>query len=192
MRLLFPSECLHCNESTKKHYLCPDCADLLTPLHTQGRCFRCFRERPCNLCRDSRYARAASAFPHYGPIRSLINALPHSPHLAKGCAGFLALQLATLKFPTPNLVIPAPSREPPYLSRALAKLLKRRPYQALKPAGRTGARLRKPKPLTNQILLLVTDVWDKRADEWADLLQSAKPAMLYGIALCEHYLLNNE
>ncbi|MGE3954742.1 MAG: hypothetical protein AB7F31_06130 [Parachlamydiales bacterium] len=185
LSLLFPRECLHCHQPIRRHHLCPDCQGLLTPLPTQNRCWRCFAERPCKRCRDSLFARRAFSFPDYGPIRSLIGALPYQPHLAKGCAAYLALHLAALKFPTPTLIVPAPSTAPPHLARALANLLKRPLVVALKPIGRGHARLTRRKALARQTLLLVAERWPSHTEEWEGLLQSAKPERLYGIALCD-------
>ena len=182
---IFPSYCLHCHNPTKES-LCLPCAELLTPLSERGRCWRCFQERPCRKCKGSPFARCAAALPHYGPVCSVLKALPYSPHLAKACAGYLAYQLQALKFPTPHLLIPAPNRKKStarHLTHALSKLLNVPHLKALSPSGREGARLRKRKRLYSKTVLLVTDVVDERCDEWGIALQESSPHRVYGIGL---------
>lgn len=122
MQLLYPTSCLHCGikELDSSRPLCTNCLSLLELIHPEQRCSRCFNELSGSRCpctkKFSSCIRIAAVFEYHGPVTSLLqNAKENGlPHLAKGIASWMAVQLITLSWPLPDCIVPVPSS---FLSR---------------------------------------------------------------------------
>jgi predicted amidophosphoribosyltransferase len=90
LEIVFPSQCWHCDDSTAfSHPLCESCLKLLDILP------------PSN---------PLITFEGQGPAWTLIQALKSgkAPCLAKGLAGYMALQYLKNDLPLPDLIVPVP------------------------------------------------------------------------------------
>lgn len=119
--LIYPPQCLHCNDSLKNEspLLCSHCLSLMTLIDPASRCPLCFSsdyqpdvETICQVCRKNPYEleRIGAAFDYFGPAATLVTHLKYGKlaYLSAGMGAYLAAQLLILKWPLPDLIVPMP------------------------------------------------------------------------------------
>lgn len=225
INLLYPPLCLHCQEVKRNetHLLCDSCVELLELIDPSERCPQCFsadycsNKRLCSVClqRPPLLNGIAAAFDYVGPAASLVRKLKYSnqPHLAKGCAAYLAAQFLRLNWPLPDIIVPVPIAlthlfERGYnqsleLSRYFAETLNRPVLEVLtrksgdySQAGLSRQqrcqlnhayfRLKERAQLQDKSILLIDDVTTTGSTirQCAEVLMEACPASIYGLTFC--------
>ncbi|MGA8164795.1 MAG: phosphoribosyltransferase family protein [Waddliaceae bacterium] len=159
--------------------------------------------------------RIAAVFDHAGPAATLVKKMEKGSQLdlAKGAAAFLALQLAGLGWPLPDVIVPVPISFVRWLQRgynqrfllakSLGKLINRPVRRVLKRVSEEyrqeegpcrqrfllsprSFRLTKRRDLQDQTLLLVDDVMTtgRTLRCCAETLLEGYPKRIYGLTLC--------
>lgn len=117
---LYPPFCIHCEAqlSADEVNFCTFCFQDLKVIEPSDRCPHCFspeitrQKEVCAKCRETHplWNFAAAAFDYQGPAASLIREMKYSnqPYLSKGLAAFMAIQFVSLKWPTPDIIVPVP------------------------------------------------------------------------------------
>lgn len=220
LRLLFPPLCLHCQEDTGCVWksFCAHCQEFFALLSPVERCSRCFF--PLEECSGHRtgefpFTRVAAACEYWGPPATLVRALKYQrrPYLAKDAAALLVVQLLTLEWPIPDLIVPVPQAFTRTLLRGynqsgliaqemgkllnvpIAQPLKRRsgdlPQAALNKAQRERLSVeafswKKPTCISEQCVLVVDDVRTTGTTLYhtGSVLKQRYPGALYGMAFC--------
>lgn len=121
LELLYPSFCLHCQESLEKNQplFCQDCLSLLELIDPKERCPYCFsaefsplNERCCRTCSEKPpiTERMAAVFDYDGPAATMITHLKYGgqSYLASGAGAYLAAQFLRLEWPMPDAIVPMP------------------------------------------------------------------------------------
>lgn len=222
---LFPNSCCSCREklSEAAALFCEPCGQLLEPIDPLFRCSKCFRalltdEREiCPGCqkRRSPFHGVASVFDYLPPASLLVKKFKYSNavYLAKGLGAFLALQLHTLQWPLPDLIVPVPLSRARLFSRgynqslllavALSKIIQRPVEEVLirtawdYPQAKLDRqqrsvlpgslfRLRSRTDIADKTLLIIDDVLTTGStlNGCAYALLEGCPSSIYGLTVC--------
>lgn len=118
--LIYPPLCLHCEATVEsgKRLFCKGCAGFFELIDPATRCIYCFSETagrsPCAECIRKKCwgLKIASALDYLGAVSTLVKQLKDGqlPYLAKTASAFMLAQLTRLGWPTPDILVPVPSR----------------------------------------------------------------------------------
>lgn len=116
LNFLFPNFCAHCSVPIGSYPLCDSCVTLLELIDPSERCKTCYAEcsgRICNRCltHEIPLDRMAAVFDYMGPAPSLVKKMKYGnqPWHAETIAPWMThYLLANLRWPAPDLIIPAP------------------------------------------------------------------------------------
>lgn len=225
VNFVYPSFCLHCRQETsyKAGPFCDTCTEHLALIKAEERCPYCFSQDydsekcvcyPCYIEKPT-LKRTAAAFDYIGPAASLVTQMKYAnqPYLAKGCGGYLALQLLNLKWPMPDVIVPVPLTLSHKLSRgynqsfllakSLGSILNKPVKEILRrqmlDVSQAGMSRNKRKQLTSNsfsmkqnvniqdlVVLLIDDVYTtgKTMNCCAEILYQGYPKDIYGLSLC--------
>lgn len=117
LHLVYPALCIHCKAllMEPQKYLCSTCSELLTLIHKEQRCQKCFKECGIAICKEcqkhpSTYSKLGVCFEHIGPAASIIREFENRLFLDRSIASWLIVQMDKMTFPMPTLILPFPHR----------------------------------------------------------------------------------
>lgn len=210
-QICFPPFCLHCDRILDEgaELVCQECHDQFEWIDPKTRCLYCFSSevssrRPiCAHCfkQSPLLHRMGAVFENFGVAETLRREFKSGrSYLAKGIAGYMALQWGHLEWPIPDCVVPIPSSfsrrfERGYdlrvlIAEELAKILGRPMINALKRTSFETElplfRRREKEMVEDKRILLVDDLIMTRETfkAGAKALLGASPLEIYGLAFC--------
>lgn len=99
-RFVYPPSCLHCGslDLSENRHFCSSCLELFHPL------------RKGTVANPHPFDGVAASFDYLGPARTLVSCMKYQdmPYLAPVAAAYLALQLTSLSWPWPDIIIAVP------------------------------------------------------------------------------------
>lgn len=114
--VLFPPLCMTCGETLSEEFttLCATCMRGLALVEEEGRCARCFcvkeKHEACLSCKALPRSLRQQAFCFASsPVSNQLLSLLRNGIAFQAAASYMALQLTTLRWPMPDLIVPTPS-----------------------------------------------------------------------------------
>jgi len=118
--LCFPSLCISCEAKIDKGILCHFCSEKIELISTKNRCHTCFEESEgrCFRCIKEKLHPRAFTCENYGPVQSLALQLSSNLQIQKNIGSLMVVQLCSLSWPIPDVLIPLSSKEREAISLA--------------------------------------------------------------------------
>lgn len=187
--------------------MCPSCQVLCELIDPETRCPYCISDellpnrKICHDClKRSALIKVSAAFDALGPPKALLSSFKNgNVYLAKGLAGYLAIQLSKLDWPFPDVIAPVPfslSRRlrngynPRMLiAEELGKILNVPVINLLKrvsPHTEPPEFISMEKNINDKSVLLIDDLWitGSTMRAAADALQAQVPGNIFGLVFC--------
>lgn len=111
--LCFPSLCISCEAKIDKGILCPFCSEKIELISTKNRCHTCFEENEgrCFRCIKEKLHPRAFTCENYGPVQSLALQICSNLQIQKNIGSLMVVQLCSLSWPMPDVLIPLSGKE---------------------------------------------------------------------------------